>query len=108
MNQNERIVDPLAVGEALRVSLSSVFESIPNCSSRPTDISRTLDASRVMVSRTVNAIRKESPTELLVSIPGPESLKSIMYAAKVVGTDPGVVQEALDAIEDFQSLLKGT
>ena len=108
MNQNERIIDPLAVGEALRDSLSAVFEAIPNCSARPTDIARTLDASRVMISRTISAIRKESPTELLVSIPGPESLRTIMYAAKVAGTDPGVVQEALDTVADFQSLLKGT
>ncbi len=73
---------------------------------RPTDISRKLVVSRVTVSRTISAIGKENPVEILTGIPGPESLRSIIQAAQKNGVENGDVKVALVAVECFEALIR--
>ena len=94
------------LGVELASSLRLVIESIPDCSMRPTDIARVLGISRPIVSRTISAIKKSDPSDLLSSIPGPESLRSMMHAAKIAGAPAQSVQEAVEAIGQFSSLIR--
>lgn len=73
---------------------------------RPTDLSRTLQVSRVMLSRVLSSISKENSIEVLTTIPGPESLRAIMRAAQVSGATSESVQTALDVIQDFDQLIR--
>ncbi len=73
---------------------------------KPTDISKKLGVSRTMVSRTISAIRKENPIETLTSLPGPESLRAIMHAAKVAGAFDEGVREALLPISLFADMIQ--
>ncbi|MBO6514643.1 MAG: hypothetical protein JJ974_11825, partial [Phycisphaerales bacterium] len=57
------VESPHRVGVALRSTLKPVLKELPSCSMRPTDISRLLDVSRVMVGRVLSSIAKEDPIE---------------------------------------------
>ncbi|MGV6815469.1 MAG: hypothetical protein ACWA5W_10755 [Phycisphaerales bacterium] len=94
------------IGSALRCTLDSVIQSIPDNSMRPSALARRMDVSRVMLSRTLSAVRKESISELLIGLPGPESLRSIVWAAGKIGVDSELVNEAIKAIDEFESVIK--
>ena len=59
-----------------------------------------------MVSRTVSAIKKENPNEILTNIPGPESLRSMMHAAKISGVSIDVVGAAVVEIDAFALMIR--
>jgi len=99
--------DAESIGQELRLSLSEVIESIPDCSMRPTDIARKINVSRVMISRMLSALRKENTIELLTSIPGPESLKTLILAASIAGVEQHSSSRASAAVNDFETMLKG-
>jgi len=73
---------------------------------RPTDISRRLGVSRVMVSRLIGAIRKPDPCESLTRIPGPETLRSIIRAAEDAGVPAQHAADAMDAVDAFDALIR--
>lgn len=102
----DQIAEPKEVGHQLKTSLDRVLRDIDDCSMRPTDIARTLDVSRVMVSRLLSAIRKPDPVETLARIPGPETLRSIVRAAAQSGVDDKVANEALSLIDAFDLLIR--
>lgn len=97
---------PERVGAALGRTIRAVFEAVPACSLRPTELARTLRASRVMISRISSAVAREDPIELLTSIPGPESLRSVVRACREAGVPRGVADDALDAIGRFDGLIR--
>ncbi|MCA9276639.1 MAG: hypothetical protein KDA29_11485 [Phycisphaerales bacterium] len=102
----DQITEPKEVGHQLKTSLDRVLRDIDDCSMRPTDIARTLDVSRVMVSRLLSAIRKPDPVETLARIPGPETLRSIVRAAAHSGVSDKVANEALTLIDAFDLLIR--
>ncbi|MBL4699093.1 MAG: hypothetical protein JKX70_09705 [Phycisphaerales bacterium] len=106
MDQNEYDLTPDDLWRAICPTIGEVLRSIPDCSMRPTDISRRLDISRVMVSRTLSAIDKESPVETLTKIPGPETLRSMMRACESLGVSKACVSSALEAIDLFDHLIR--
>lgn len=97
---------PKALGSRMIQSLGGVLSHIEGCSDRPTDIARKLDVSRVMVSRLINAIRKPDPIETLTRMPGPETLRSIVRAASKFGVPKDQINAAMQAIEDFDTLIR--
>ncbi len=97
---------PEETGARLRSSLGRVLEGVTGCSLRPTELSRTLEISRVMMSRVLSAISKENPIEVLTSIPGPETLRSIVRAAQSCGSPAEHVESALEVINDFDHLIR--
>lgn len=99
-------VTPDELGEDLRSRISEVLRSVPGCSLRPTDLARTLDVSRVMVSRVLSSVAKESPTETLTSIPGPETLRSILRSAVNEGVLPETVELAMVSVDAFDTLIR--
>jgi len=97
---------PEDVGARLRSSIGPVLEGVSGCSLRPTELSRTLEISRVMLSRVLSAIGKEDSVEVLISIPGPETLRSIIRAAQKYGADHEYCQAAMQAIDGFDHLIR--
>jgi predicted transcriptional regulator len=102
----DQIAEPKEVGQELQTALDRVLRDIDGCSMRPTDIARTLDVSRVMVSRLLSAIRKPDPVETLARIPGPETLRSIVRAAAESGVDAASAKDALALIDQFDLLIR--
>lgn len=105
-NSVDEQVDPQIIGAALQKALDQVLHGIDGCSMRPTDIARTLNISRVMVSRLLSAIRKPDPIETLTRIPGPETLRSIVRSAGESGVSKEDTNRALDAIDAFDELIR--
>lgn len=101
-----QIQSPDEVGKELQRTMGAVLAGIHACSMRPTDISRRLDVSRVMVSRLLGSIKKPNPIETLTRIPGPETLRSIARAAQATGVSGADVKEALRAIDAFDYLIR--
>lgn len=99
-------VTPEVIGDRLRVSIGQVLGCVSQCALRPSELSRTLDVSRVMVSRLLSSIGKTDPLELLTSIPGPESLRSIVRAAERGSVSKRYIGAALEAINDFDHLIR--
>jgi len=97
---------PEALGGSLQVAIGQVLEQVPGCTLRPTDLSRKLGVSRAIVSRAISAVKKESPIETLTSIPGPESLRTIILAASVAGVCEEEVQAAIEAIDSFAEMIR--
>lgn len=104
--ENTELKTPEQIGQLLCATILRVFESIPDCSMRPTDISKKLGVSRTMVSRTISAVGKDNPIETLTSLPGPESLRTIIHAAKVAGATEEGVQEALLSISLLADMIQ--
>lgn len=102
----DQLRQPKAVGHDLQSALKKVLGDIEGCSMRPTDIARTLDVSRVMVSRLINAIKKPDPIETLTRIPGPETLRSIVRAASKAGVPSDEANKALTLIDAFDDLIR--
>ncbi len=98
--------DPSQIGELLASVIEEVFEAIPECTMRPTDIARRIGISRTMVSRTVSAIKKENAILTLTSMPGPESLRSMMHAARIAGVAVEHVRIAIAAIDSFDTMIR--
>ncbi len=94
------------VAADLRNSMRALFDGLPGSPSRPTEISRLIGVSRVMVSRTASSIKKETPIETLTSIPGPESLRSMVTGALELGVPKETSQIALEAIDGFDRLIR--
>lgn len=99
--------DPEIIAEELRKALRAVFDGLSVGGSSPTEVSRALDLSRVMVSRTMGALKKSAPSELLTSIPGPETIRSIVRASQQGGVEPARISVALRAIDEFDELIRG-
>lgn len=105
-NGVEEQADPHVIGKALQKTLDRVLHAIEGCTMRPTDIARTLNISRVMVSRLLSAIRKPDPIETLTRIPGPETLRSIVRSSGDSGVPREDINEALSAIDAFDELIR--
>lgn len=105
-NSVEEQADPQVIGARLQTSLDRVLHGIDGCTMRPTDIARSLDISRVMVSRLLSAIRKPDPIETLTRIPGPETLRSIVRSAGNSGVNRDHTTTALVAIDAFDELIR--
>ena len=99
--------EPEVIAEEMRRALKAVFDGLSVGGSSPTEVSRALDLSRVMVSRTMGALKKPEPSEMLTSIPGPETIRSIVRASRQGGVDEAQVVVALRAIDEFDALIRG-
>jgi len=95
-----------SVAEGLRVTIGHVLSEIPDCSMRPMDISRQINVSRVMVGRVLSALAKEESVEVLMVIPGPETLRLILNASESAGVLQDRVQPALEAVDRFDRLIR--
>ncbi len=97
-------------GEQLAASLigsfTALFETLPGSSESPTALARVLGVNRVPVSRLLSALRRDSGTEMLALLPGPETLRSIAQAAEQAGAPSELAWRVLDAIERFEAMIR--
>ena len=106
-NTIETFRDPEIIAEEMRSAIQAVFDGLSVGGSSPTEVSRALDLSRVMVSRTMGALKKREPSEMLTTIPGPETIRSIVRASLQGGVDQTQINIALDAVDEFDRLIRG-
>lgn len=97
-------------GEQLAGSLTTgfvaLFENLPASSDSPTALARVLGVNRVPVSRLLSAIRRESGTEMLAMLPGPETLRSIAQAAERAGAAADLVWRVLESVDRFEGMIR--
>lgn len=102
----DQVIDPESIGSDIQSSLLLILQGVEDCTMRPTDLSRKLDVSRVMISRLINAIKKPDPFETLTRIPGPETLRSIVRSASQCGVSKTDADKALQLIDSFDELIR--
>lgn len=106
MDEQEPSMTPEQIGQMLQSAVPSVLQAVPDCSMRPTDLSRKIGSSRTMISRALSALAKENPIETLTGIPGPESLRSMMHGARLAGVSDEVVHGAIEAVDQLDELIR--
>ncbi len=95
------------VGVELIGAMGVLLGAIPGSPHRPTDLSRRLGLSRVILSRVLGAIDCGDPIEALERFPGPDSLRSLVVAAGEGGGAPSSVLVRADAaIDRFAELIR--
>lgn len=83
------------------------MKAIPGGAVGPTALASRLGSSRVLVSRTLNAIASEDPLVTMQRVPGPETLRAIVKSAGKAGAPAKHVAAALRAIDRFGILIRG-
>lgn len=95
------------LGSDIRGAFVTLFNSFPENERGPSAIARALGVNRVMVSKLLNAVRRDDPLEVVQHIPGPDSLRSITHASRMIDDVPDTVLDRTDAcIERFASLIR--
>jgi len=95
------------VAKDLQASLGAFLDSIPGVDRRPSALARAVGVNRVIASRLLNALKRDSPLEVLQGLPGPESLRSIVLGARENRAVPPEPADRADAsIAQFASLIR--
>lgn len=96
-----------SVAEDLLGSMGGLLEAIPGSPHRPSALARRLGMSRVILSRAMGAAECGDALEALERFPGPDSLRSIVEAAKEAEEiDAKVIARVSDAIDRFAGLIR--
>jgi hypothetical protein len=101
------LAEATAVGEALSQALGRVVDSPARVPTGATALSARLKFSRVLISRILNALKREGPLETLQLLPGPESLRTFVNGMGRLGVAASRVKAALEVIERFDALIRG-
>ena len=94
------------VGRELRDSLNAVLAEIPGYPYGPQTLADRLGLDKVLTSRVLKATRTEDPIAVAYHVPGPEPLRRLLRAARKRGGATTRFQEALDAVERFETLIR--
>lgn len=95
-----------AVGAELARTLGSVLAALPRAPLRPSQLVQELGVNRAVASRVLQATGKRDPLEVMHLIPGPEPLRKIVRSALGKGVDPGLAEEAEQAIHAFDLFIR--
>jgi len=96
-----------AVGASLRRSFDELLNVVPGVERRPSALAERLGVHRVIVSKLVNALRREDPLEVLQQMPGPESLRAVCEGALALGGVPSSTAARARACADrFEALIR--
>lgn len=94
------------VGQELREALGALIEDVPGGERGPTPLARKLGINRVMVSKLLNALRRDDVLEMLQHVPGPDSLRGICAGAERLGVEEDITLRATRAIGRFGDLIR--
>ncbi|MFZ9882766.1 MAG: hypothetical protein ACO3QC_15355, partial [Phycisphaerales bacterium] len=89
------LAEATAVGEALSQALGRVVDSPARVPTGASALSARLKFSRVLISRILNALKREDPLETLQLLPGPESLRTFASGMGRLGVAAPRVKAAL-------------
>jgi len=95
------------LGEELRASYDRLLDSAPGVERRPSALAEALGVHRVMVSKLLNALKREDPLEVVQQLPGPESLRAVSEG--VGGLDGAPASAAARAgacVDRFEALIR--
>ncbi len=95
-----------AVGRQLGQTLAAVLESVPGEPHGPQKLATTLGLDKVLTSRAIRAAKHRDPIAVMQLAPGPDPMRRLIRAAKRHGSPQGVVDSALDAVEQFERLIR--
>jgi hypothetical protein len=99
------------VGEDLLRTVRSVVASAVGSTdasrARPQALARQLGLDKVLTSRVLKAIRGADPIQAAHRMPGPDPLRRFVKAAGKKGTPTVLIDDALTAIDRFESLING-
>jgi len=93
------------VGEQLSDSMRGVLDAIPGGPHRPQQLSRVLNISKDISSRTINASSKKDPLAVTYLMPGPASLRRLLSAASKKQVASSLIQDAETAVQLFERLI---
>ncbi|MCA9281962.1 MAG: hypothetical protein H6812_10980 [Phycisphaeraceae bacterium] len=95
-----------ALGEGLQRTLSGVLAQL-ECGTRgPSALAEDLGLSRVIMSRLLNALDRDSFLEVLHRVPGPESIRGFLSAAQQRGADDDCIRLAHGSVDGFEVLIR--
>lgn len=97
---------PEVVGADLCELMNQALESLQDCSMSPTSLSKCLSVSRVTMSRLINSIGKSNPIEALASMPGPESLRTVLRSVEKHGGQLQDFETTHAAIDAFARIIR--
>ncbi|MCA9284007.1 MAG: hypothetical protein KDA22_02240 [Phycisphaerales bacterium] len=96
------------VGEQLGRSLTRVVELVPTRRRGPIALAASLGVDKVLASRLLKALRQREPIAIAHQVPGPEPLRRLLRSATAAGVATGVVEEAGEAVDAFERLIRET
>ena len=94
------------VGRALAQALRGVVDSSARLPTGASALSSRLKFSRVLISRILNALKRDEPLTTLQLLPGPESLRSFVQGMGRLGVATKRVKAAVGAIDRFEMLIR--
>lgn len=94
----------LAVGTALRDSMTAVLGALPPGGPQPLATHLSLD--KVFMSRLLKATSRRDPVAVVYYSPGAEPMRRFLKAAKKVGVPQPLVNTATKSLEDFADLVR--
>lgn len=94
------------VGSQLSTSLTAVTAALPGAPHGPQSLADLLGVDKVLTSRLLKALRTKDPLAVVYHIPGPDPVRRVLRGCRRKGVDPGLLQSALDAIVEFETLIR--
>ena len=94
------------IGQQLSGAMRSVLDAIPGGPHRPQELSRVLQISKDLSSRTLNASSKKDPLAVAYLMPGPASLRQLLRAAARKQVSSELIREAEAAVRQFERLIR--
>lgn len=94
------------VGRALAQALKGVVDSSARLPTGASALSTRLKFSRVLISRILNALKRDEPLSTLQLLPGPESLRTFVHGMGRLGVATARVKAAVGAINRFETLIR--
>src|SRR5262245_17701987 len=92
-------------GQLLR-AIERLLDAVPRSAPGPQVLARELRIDKVLASRVLKAVRAEDPTSVAYHMPGPDPLRRLVRAAAKRGVPAAPVAGALQAIDQFETLIR--
>lgn len=100
------LAEAAEIGSALARTLRKAFGGVEGEAARPSRRAEELGVSRVLLSRTLTAIAAKSPLGTIHRLPGPETLRGLVEAARAHGLAAPRARAALREIDRFARLIR--
>lgn len=94
------------LGEALAQRLGVVIAETPNRGAGPQMLANVLGITVATASRLLKALSQDCPVAIAQLLPGPKPLRRLVESARERGVSPSTAEAALDAIQEFDTLIR--
>ncbi|MCA9001500.1 MAG: hypothetical protein KDB61_06225 [Planctomycetes bacterium] len=94
------------VGHLLASTLGALVDQAGGSQQGPKQLSDRFDITIGTASRFLRAIAEDNPIDVMQGIPGPVPLKKFIESTRDSGFPKGLVSDAIEAIEEFEELIR--